>query len=168
MSTQRPTPDPIRRGQQSVWSYPRPARLERNERHIVVVFDGRVVAETSAGFRVIETSHPPTYYLPPDDIDLGMVRRVPGRGSFCEWKGYATYFDVVTESQDQRRACWTYLDPSPSFVPMTGHVAFYAAMMAECRVDGEVAKPQQGAFYGGWITSHVAGPFKGPPGTEYW
>lgn len=150
-----------------MWSFPRPAIAETTSRHLKVVFAGRVIAETTNGFRTLETSHPPTYYFPPDDVVTGFLRGVPGE-SFCEWKGNARYFDVVVGTSVAERAAWAYPNPNPSFRRIRNHVAFYPGAMDSCWVDGEQATSQEGGFYGGWITSHVAGPFKGPPGTLMW
>ncbi|GJD35456.1 DUF427 domain-containing protein [Methylobacterium aerolatum] len=163
----RPEPDPAGPGQESVWDYPRPPRLERVPDRLRVVFDGVTVAETVSGWRVLETSHPPTYYLPPDDILPGAL--IPaGSGSVCEWKGRAAYFDVVGPNRRAPRAAWAYPSPTPSFAGLAGHVAFYVAAMEACFVGDERARPQPGGFYGGWITSRVVGPFKGEPGTQFW
>ncbi len=164
----RPTPAPVVQGQESVWDYPRPAVLRANQRHLVVRCDGEVVAECRGGFQVLETSHPPTYYLPLADVRQDWLVSVQGGGSICEWKGAASYFDVVTGTSRRPRACWTYHQPSAPFEGLKGHVAFYAASMDACFVDDDVVIPQPGAFYGGWITRHVAGPFKGQPGSEFW
>ncbi len=158
------TPAP---GQESVWTYPRPAILEPTGRHLRVLFAGRVIADTTRGLRVLETSHPPTYYFPPDDVASGYLRPAPG-GSLCEWKGGARYLDVVVGGESAPAAAWTYPNPAPEFRRIKNHVAFYAAAMESCWVDGELVVPQEGGFYGGWITSHVAGPFKGSPGTRMW
>lgn len=163
------TPEPIAPGpgQESVWAYPRPPRLERVADRIRVVFAGQVLVDTAAAWRVLETSHPPTYYLPPGDFRAGTL--VPaGGGSICEWKGPARYFDVVTGERTAPRAAWTYPRPLPPFEPIADHVALYAAAMDSCTVRGEVATPQPGGFYGGWVTSKVVGPFKGGPGTSGW
>jgi uncharacterized protein (DUF427 family) len=152
-------------GQESVWDYPRPPRLEPAPNHLVVQLGSTVVAESRRALRVLETSHPPTYYFPPDDIAVGALAAVTG-SSFCEWKGVAGYFDVVTPDARLERAAWSYPQPSAPFAALGDHVAFYPHIL-ECLVDGERATPQN-QFYGGWITSHVAGPFKGPPGTERW
>lgn len=159
---ERPGPD-----QESVWDYPRPPRIERVSAHVVVRFGGRVVAESPHPIRFLETSHPPTYYLPPEDVDLALLEPSE-RSSFCEWKGTAHYYDVVAGDRRAERAAWAYSDPKRSFAEMKDHVAFYAGPMDECSVDGEVVKPQPGDFYGGWITSKVAGPFKGVPGSWGW
>lgn len=155
-------------GQESVWDYPRPPRLEANTRHLVVVFGNEVVAETRGGYRVLETSHPPQYYFPPEDISAGALRAAAGGGSFCEWKGEAAYWDVHGGGAVAGRSAWSYASPTAPFAPIAGHVAFYVAPMDRCEVDGEVVVPQPGGFYGGWITSHVVGPFKGVPGSRGW
>ena len=152
---------------ESVWSYPRPPRLEPVADRLRVVFDGVTIADTIAGWRVLETSHPPTYYLPQSDILPGVV--VPADGSsFCEWKGRAGYLDVVGPGRRAERAAWTYPVPTAPFAPIAGHVAFYVKAMEACFVGDEQATPQPGGFYGGWVTSWLDGPFKGAPGTRGW
>jgi uncharacterized protein (DUF427 family) len=137
-----------------------------------VVLGGVTVADTSRGWRVLETSHPPNYYFPMADVLPGVL--VPGDGaSFCEWKGRARYFDVQcrpgsTDDVVAERAAWGYDAPSPAFAPLRDCVAFYAAAMDVCFVDGEPVTPQAGGFYGGWITGAVVGPFKGGPGSRGW
>jgi uncharacterized protein (DUF427 family) len=133
----------------------------------VIRFGGRVIADTRRALRVLETSHPPVYYLPPADIDPTALRAATG-SSFCEWKGRARYHDVVSGGSVAARAAWSYDAPSAAFAAIAGHLAFYAGPMDECRVDGELVVPQPGGFYGGWITSRVVGPFKGEPGTSGW
>lgn len=162
-----PAPDPAAPGQESVWDYPRPPRLEPTTRHLRVVLDGRVIAETTRGLRVLETSHPPNYYFPPDDIDRAALERSEG-ASFCEFKGRAHYFRVHAGTRTEPDAAWSYDDPSAAFSPLRGYVAFYAGQMDECSIDGEIVTPQPGGFYGGWITHDVVGPFKGDPGTRGW
>jgi uncharacterized protein (DUF427 family) len=154
-------------GQESVWDYPRPPRLERTEQRIEIVLGGVTVAITTEAYRVLETSHPPTYYLPADAFLPGSLRATAG-SSFCEWKGAATYFDVVGGTKVAPRAAWTYPEPTPPFAALADHVAVYPAPMDRCTVDGEVVDPQPGGFYGGWVTSRVVGPFKGGPGTHGW
>jgi uncharacterized protein (DUF427 family) len=163
----RPTPDPVGPGQESAWDYPRPPRLEPVGARLVVVLDGTAIAVTTRAVRVLETSHPPNYYIPLDDVVAGTLRRGEG-GSFCEWKGRAHYFDVIAGTRVEHAAAWGYDNPSPAFSELRGRVAFYAGRMDECTVDGELVVPQPGGFYGGWITSRVAGPFKGGPGTRGW
>jgi uncharacterized protein (DUF427 family) len=162
-----PTPDPTLPGQESFWSYPRPAIAEPTSAHLQIILAGRTIADTRRGVRTIETSHPPTYYFPPEDIVAGVLRPAGG-GSFCEWKGSAVYFDLVCGDRILSRAAWSYPSPSPSFVSIRDFVAFYAADMDSCTVNGERATPQPGGFYGGWITSKVAGPFKGISGSTGW
>lgn len=128
---------------------------------------GTVVADTRISIRTLETSHPPSYYLPPDAIAPGVLRRAGG-GSFCEWKGSALYWDVVVGDLLLPRVGWSYPDPTPQFAILRDHIAFYAAPFDRCSVDGETVIPQPGAFYGGWITSDLAGPFKGVPGSMGW
>ncbi|MEZ5239335.1 MAG: DUF427 domain-containing protein [Microthrixaceae bacterium] len=161
---QRIEPGP---GQESVWDYPRPPRLEPSEEHVVVRHGGAVVADTTHSYRVLETSQPPTYYFPPDDVDLQLL--VPStRRSMCEWKGLASYFDVVVGPEVRPAAAWTYPDPTPAFEEIRGYLAFYPQLLEECLVDGERASPNEGGFYGGWVTSRIVGPFKGGPGTAGW
>ena len=117
--------------------------------------------------RTLETSHPPSYYIPLDDIVPGVLVLVDGT-SFCEWKGHARYFDVAAGGQRRERAAWSYPDPTTPFAILRNCVAFYADAMDACFVDGELVVPQPGGFYGGWITSGVAGPFKGVPGSRFW
>ena len=163
----RPRPDPAKPGQESVWDFPRPAIAEASSANIVIEHAGRIVADTTASIRTLETSHPPSYYIPRSDIAEGVLRRVSG-SSFCEWKGAAVYFDVVVGDIVLAAVGWSYPNPSPSFAALRDHVAFYAAPFDRCSVDGETVIPQPGEFYGGWITSKLAGPFKGIPGSRGW
>jgi uncharacterized protein (DUF427 family) len=157
-------PDP-----ESVWDYPRPPRVERSDRRICVFLDGGMLADTTSSQRVLETSHPPVYYIPLADIVDGALQSSRGRSSYCEWKGVAVYYDVIgPEGRRVERAAWGYPNPSPGFEPLIGTVAFYPGLMDECTVDGERVSAQAGDFYGGWITSDVVGPFKGGPGTRGW
>ncbi|CAN5293003.1 DUF427 domain-containing protein [soil metagenome] len=164
----RPTPDPARDGQESVWNYPRPAVAELTLRALRIVHRGEVVADTRRGVRTLETSHPPTYYFPREDVAPGVLRPTSAAASFCEWKGAARYFDVLVGDAVIPAAAWSYPSPTPTFLILKDHVAFYAAPFDDCTVDGERATPQPGGFYGGWITSHEAGPFKGVPGSRFW
>jgi uncharacterized protein (DUF427 family) len=150
-----------------VWDYPRPPRLEPVAARLRVVLGGTTVADTTAGFRVLETSHPPNYYLPPHDVVAGCLRRTVG-SSLCEWKGVAHYFDVTGGGRTAPAAAWGYDHPSPRFAAIAGYVAFYPAPMDACDVDDERVEPQPGGFYGGWITAGLRGPFKGAPGTQRW
>jgi uncharacterized protein (DUF427 family) len=163
----RPKPDRPGPGQESAWDYPRPPRLEPFTGSITVELGGEVVASTRSGFRVLETSHPPTYYLPREAFADVVLRPAAG-SSWCEWKGPASYFDLVTADRTAPRAAWTYLTPTVGFEPLAGAVAVMAAAVDRCVVNGETVVPQPGGFYGGWITSWVAGPFKGGAGSAGW
>ncbi len=150
-----------------MWDYPRPPRLEPTSSMIEVVLGGRVVARTDRAFRVLETSHPPTYYLPRSCFAEGSLRDAAG-GSFCEWKGQASYLDVLGPDAVAPRAAWFYPSPTAAFADLVDTVALYPGAMDRCTVDGEVVRAQPGGFYGGWVTAAVVGPFKGGPGTSYW
>ena len=158
------TPGP---GQESVWTYPRPPRLERTERHLKVVFAGEVIADTRSAFRVLETSHPPGFYLPLADVRADALEPT-AKVTFCEFKGEAHYFTVTLGGRREANAAWHYPDPSSGYEALRDHVAFYPGRMEECYVDDELVRPQPGGFYGGWITSDLVGPFKGERGTEWW
>lgn len=154
-------------GQESVWDYPRPPRVEPSTEHVEVVLGGVVVARSDRSLRVLETSHPPTYYLPREAFEPGVLREAAG-SSWCEWKGEASYYDLVAGGVVASAAAWTYLAPTPGFQTIAGAVAVMPGQVDRCTVDGEVVEPQPGGFYGGWITSKVVGPFKGTPGTRGW
>jgi uncharacterized protein (DUF427 family) len=154
-------------GQESVWDYPRPPRVERSERLVEVVLGGAVIASTRRAVRLLETSHPPTWYLPMEDIVPGALVASPRR-SHCEWKGRAVYWTVRAGDREARDAAWSYPSPTAAFAMLRDHVAFYATKLDACRVDGVEVVPQPGGFYGGWITPELVGPFKGTPGTEGW
>jgi uncharacterized protein (DUF427 family) len=155
------------RPKESVWDYPRPPRLEKVEARIQVICGGVTIADTQGALRVLETSHPPNYYLPPDDVLMEYLVQVPGT-SLCEWKGRAAYFDVVVGDKRAKRAAWSYPEPTSAFAALRNYLAFYARPMDACYVDGELVEPQPGNFYGGWITSNIQGPIKGGPGTISW
>lgn len=163
----RPRAEPAGPGQESVWDYPRPAIAELAHSHIVIQHRGRIVADTRSAVRTLETSHPPSYYIPRTDIAPGVLSRAAG-SSLCEWKGTAAYWDVVLDDVVLARVGWSYAKPTPPFALLRDHVAFYAAPFDRCTVDGEIVMPQPGAFYGGWITSRVTGPFKGIAGSMGW
>ncbi len=154
-------------GQESVWDYPRPPRLELSSKPVRVLFNGEVVADSRRAWRVLETTHPPVYYIPLVDVRSEYLAPSSG-GSWCEWKGQASYYDVVVGSKGAVRAAWSYRRPTPPFAPIKDHVAFYAWAMDACLVDGERVRPQPGRFYGGWITEEIVGPFKGEPGSSGW
>jgi uncharacterized protein (DUF427 family) len=154
-------------GQESVWDYPRPPRLERSSRHVRVEFGGVTVAETKSALRVCETSGPPVYYVPPTDVHLDLLQQAVGT-TFCEWKGTATYYDLVAGERRSERAAWSYTDPEPGYPALKDYIAFYPGRVDACLLDGEPVQPQPGDYYGGWITHEIVGPFKGGPGTLHW
>ncbi|MEW6320647.1 MAG: DUF427 domain-containing protein [Acidobacteriota bacterium] len=164
---QKPPPDPPGPGQVSVWDFPRPPRLERVRARIRVAFAGQVIADTTNALRVCETASPPTYYIPPGDIVTGVLVEAAGR-SVCEWKGRARYWSVRVGDREAPQAAWSYPTPTPAFALLRDYVAFYAGRVDACWVGDVRVTPQEGDFYGGWITPDLAGPFKGPPGTEHW
>ena len=154
-------------GQESVWDYPRPPRLEDCHLQVQVVANGKTIADSIRTKRVLETSHPPVFYIPPQDIEMDVLKPESSR-SFCEWKGEAKYASVVVAGKSIRKAAWFYPHPTTAFHGIQGYVAFYPSKMDACFVDGERVLAQAGDFYGGWITSKIAGPFKGGPGTYGW
>jgi uncharacterized protein (DUF427 family) len=154
-------------GQESVWDYPRPPRLEATGKHIQVVFNGVILADTRRALRMLETSHPPVYYLPPEDVQMQYL--LPGtQASYCEWKGRAAYYSVRVGERQAQNAAWYYPQPAVPYQALQNYLAFYPRLMDACTVDGELVRPQPGQFYGGWITQDILGPFKGEPGTQGW
>lgn len=154
-------------GQESVWDYPRPPRVESTSRLAVVRFGGVEVASSGRCLRVLETASPPTFYFPPEDVRVELLE--PGdRATFCEWKGTASYLDVVVAGRRAVEAAWTYRAPNRRYASLAGWVAFYPGRVEECTLDGERVRPQPGRYYGGWVTDDVVGPFKGEPGTGGW
>lgn len=164
---QHPQPEPISAGQESVWDYPRPPRVERVDRRVRIVLGGEVIVDTTDVVRVLETSHPPVYYLLRDTFLPGALTRGPG-GSACEFKGSAQYYDVRAGGEERPHAAWGYPNPLPGYEALSDRVAVYPAMMDRCTVDGIEVTPQPGRFYGGWITPEIRGPFKGGVGTMGW
>ncbi|MEJ7818949.1 MAG: DUF427 domain-containing protein [Rubrobacteraceae bacterium] len=154
-------------GQESVWDYPRPPRMEDVEKKVKVVFGGITIAYSLRAKRVLETSHPPVYYVPPEDVRTEHLR-LSDHTSFCEWKGYTRYYDLVTEERTEARAAWFYPEPVASFAELKDYVAFYPSKMDACWVGGDKVESQAGDFYGGWITPEIVGPFKGASGTWGW
>ena len=155
-------------GVESVWDYPRPPRLEATLRRLRIVHGGVVIADTVRGMRVLETSHPPVYYLPQRDLNMPVLRPSARRGSFCEFKGVASYWDLEVAGAVVPAVAWSYAAPTEAYAALKDHLAFYASRVEECTVDGERVQAQPGDFYGGWITSAVLGPFKGIPGSQGW
>lgn len=163
----RPEPVIPAPGQESVWDYPRPPRVEPVPERVTIRLGGELIADTGDAVRVLETSHPPVYYLPIADFVPGALADAPG-ASFCEFKGAARYLDVRSGDIVREGAAWNYPHPEPGFEMLVDKVAVYAGPMDECTVGGEVVSPQPGGFYGGWVTSAVVGPFKGGPGSLGW
>ena len=152
-------------GQESVWDYPRPPRLEPTDEWVEVFADQLPIASSGSALRLLETASPPTYYIPARDINWSLLSPVD-HTSFCEWKGQASYFALAGDPKQQPVA-WLYADPDAAYADIDQHASFYPNLL-RCEVNGERVIPQSGSFYGGWITSRVAGPFKGEPGTGHW
>jgi len=159
--------DPVSPGQESVWDYPRPPRVELSERRVRVLFADTLIADSRAAKRVLETSHPPNWYIPQSDVRVELLQ-LSGRHSVCEFKGAARYFDILVGDQRSPDAAWSYPEPWPGYELLRDHLCFYAGRVDEAWIDDERATPQPGGFYGGWITRDVAGPFKGSPGSLGW
>ncbi len=154
-------------GQESVWDYPRPPRVEPSSKRVQVVFNGLIIADSTAAVRVLETSHPPVYYIPSHDIVMAHLSRT-SRSSFCEFKGQAGYYTITVGERQAVNAAWYYPNPAPGYELLRDTVAFYPGRMDACYVGEERVQAQEGDFYGGWITSELVGPFKGGPGTVGW
>ena len=154
-------------GQESVWDYPRPPRLEHSTKHIEIVFNGVKIADTHNAIRILETSHPPTYYIPPQDIKTEYLTPT-NRATLCEFKGRASYYTLSVNGKTETNVGWYYTQPASGYEDMAGYVAFYPGRMEACYVDGEQVQAQAGDFYGGWITHDIIGPFKGEAGTWGW
>ena len=163
MNPERIEPGP---GQESVWDYPRPPRLETTSAHVRVALAGETIADTRRAVRVLETSQPPAFYIPPKDVRTELLEPTTTR-TFCEWKGNASYYTVRVGAHEAVDAAWAYLDPTPEFSQIAGWFAFYAQKL-DCFVSGERVTANEGTYYGGWITSAVVGPFKGGTGTSHW
>ena len=163
MNFRRIEPQP---GQESVWDYPRPPRIEADRRRVVVRCFELLIAESSRALRVLETASPPTFYLPREDVRMELLRESQRR-SYCEWKGEATYYDLDAPWGLSSQVAWRYLQPHGDFAELAGALAFYPRKL-ECYVDNERVRPQPGGFYGGWMTREIVGPVKGEPGTEGW
>ena len=163
----KPTPIPPQPGQESVWDYPRPACLEDVSQPIRVISQGIVLAETNRGKRVLETSHPPTYYIPSEDIKLECLIPTP-RKTWCEWKGRCQYYDAIVEGKHLNCAAWRYIEPTSPFLAIQDYYGFYASVMDACYLGEEHVKARPGGYYGGWITKNIVGPFKGGAGTMGW
>lgn len=163
----RPQPIPPKPGQESVWDYPRPPRVEDTTKHIQIIFNGETIAETHRAKRGLETSHPPTYYIPIEDIKMEYLTKSAHK-TYCEWRGLACYYSLTVGNRTVSNVAWYYEEIFPDYEQLKGYVAFYPRPMDGCYVDGEKVTPQPGDFYAGWITSDIVGPFKGEPGTMGW
>ena len=152
---------------ESVWDYPRPPALLPCERRVRIELGGATIADSTRALRVLETSHPPTVYVPPEDVAAGVLRPAGGR-SLCEWKGAARYWDVESGERREERAAWSYPDPVPRYAALRDHLCFYPSRMDACWLGDERVAAQAGDFYGGWVTAELVGPFKGGPGTLGW
>ena len=156
-----------KKDQESVWDYPRPPKLEPVGDHVRVIFNGKVLADSSKALRILETSHPPTIYIPKGDIDMTMLEE-SSRTTFCEWKGMGSYYHIVVSDKRVENAAWFYLNPQKAYADLKDHIAFYPSKVDECYIGDELVQAQEGDFYGGWITSKIVGPFKGGTGTFGW
>jgi len=152
---------------ESVWNYPRPPRIEMSSRLVQVIFNNETISETNRSLRVLETSHPPTYYIPSQDVQQQLLVR-SGSKSYCEFKGEATYYTIQVKGKVSENAAWSYQSPNPGYESIKDYIAFYPGRVDACYVDGERVKAQEGDFYGGWITSEIEGPFRGGSGTNGW
>ncbi len=164
MQPQRIEPGP---GQESVWDYPRPPRVERSKRRVKVVFAGSVVADSERALRVCETAGPPVYYVPPEDVLTETLHPVE-HSTYCEWKGTASYYDLIQGTARSSRAAWAYQAPTGDYTELTGYIAFYPSRVDAVYLDDELVTPQPGDFYGGWITAEIVGPFNGEAGSSHW
>ncbi|HSG80548.1 MAG TPA: DUF427 domain-containing protein [Acidimicrobiia bacterium] len=154
-------------GQESVWDYPRPPRVERCLRRVRIVHAGIAIADSTRALRVLETSHPPGIYLPPADVRTDLLERT-STGTWCEFKGHADYWRLAADGAAVRDAAWSYPNPTAAFEEIRDHLSFYPGRVDACFLDDEPVIPQEGGFYGGWITGDIVGPFKGAPGTLGW
>lgn len=157
-----------KKGQESVWDYPRPPRMEKTNKRLVVKIGNDVIAETSRGYRVLETSHPPVYYFPPEDVRMEKLQKDAQKRTYCEFKGAAEYWKWTGDAEKDHTIAWSYPNPNKTYAAIKDHLAFYPSRVDECYVNDERVKAQEGDFYGGWITSDIVGPFKGGAGTWGW
>ena len=151
-----------------VWDYPRPPVVAACERRVRVEVAGELLADSGRALRVLETSHPPTIYVPPGDVRRDLLTPSKARTTWCEFKGIARYVDALVGERRVRMVGWSYADPSPGYEALRDHVAFYPGRVDAAWVGDERIAAQESDFYGGWITADLVGPFKGPPGTLGW
>jgi uncharacterized protein (DUF427 family) len=163
----KPKRPELKQGEEWVWDYPRPPGLERFSGRIEIVAGGEKIVDTTVSWRILETSHPPVYYISPRNVRMTFLATA-GHASFCEWKGLARYYNIQIGARTIENAAWTYPDPVPAYSEIRDHIAFYAHLMDACYIDGTAVIPQPGNFYGGWITPGIIGPFKGGPGSLGW
>ena len=154
--------------QESVWDYPRPPAINPTDKHVRVIFNGVTIADTHGAIRILETSHPPVYYIPPEDVQIAAYCKETLQQTFCEFKGKASYYTVTVNGKTSANAAWFYPEPSHGYEAIKGYVAFYPSRVDACFVNDEKVQPQPGDFYGGWITQEIVGPFKGGAGTWGW
>lgn len=154
-------------GQESVWDYPRPPKAEAVSHHVRIVYNDEIIADSNRTIRVLETSHPPVYYIPQEDVKMEYLTPSSHK-SFCEFKGMASYFNLEVNGKKENSVAWCYPDPGPRFVSLKNYMAVYPSRMEACYVNDEKVQAQEGDFYGGWITSKIVGPFKGGAGTWGW
>jgi len=156
-----------KKDKESVWDYPRPPRVEAYPGFVEIYHKGYPLVKSSRTYRVLETSHPPVFYIPQEDIIMELLHKTK-RTSMCEFKGMAVYYDLSPNLEHIKNIAWSYEDPRKSFEAIKNHLAFYPSKVEACYVDGEKVQAQEGDFYGGWITSNLKGPFKGGPGSHGW
>ncbi|MFA0964191.1 DUF427 domain-containing protein [Roseivirga sp. BDSF3-8] len=159
--------EPARKGEESVWDYPRPPAIQPESRHVMVVIDGVVVADSNKAYRVLETSHPPVFYIPPKDVRTDLLV-TSAKSSFCEFKGKALYAKYEHGNKSIEAVAWYYPSPDKAYESIKGYYAFYPSKADKCMVADEEVMAQEGDFYGGWITREIKGPFKGGAGTWGW
>ncbi len=152
-------------GQESVWDYPRPPKLVRDERLVKVCCEDQIIAKSSSTYRLLETASPPSFYIPPQDVNRKLLRLAAG-ASVCEWKGVAQYWEL-TADPEKGIVGWSYPAPKTAYEKIRDYISFYPSTLI-CYVAGEKVKAQSGQFYGGWVTGEIVGPFKGAPGTGHW
>ncbi|MEM6901680.1 MAG: DUF427 domain-containing protein [Pseudomonadota bacterium] len=166
------TPEPVGEGEESVWDFPRPPRLEPVAHTLKVVFAGQVIAETTNGHRMCETAGAPVYLFPPEDVQMAALKLIDGKVSVCEWKGACLYYDLELDGKRSAEAAFTYPDPiddlDQGYEKIGGHIAFYASRVDAAFIGDEQVTPQPGGFYAGWVTKNLRGPIKGAPGSNGW
>jgi uncharacterized protein (DUF427 family) len=151
-----------------VWDYPRPPVVVPCRDVVRVGLGGTVLAQSGEALRVLETSHPPTIYVPPNGVRRDLLRPSAARATVCEFKGVARYLDAVVGDRRVHAAAWTYPDPAPGYETLIDYVAFFPGRVDAAWMGDERVEAQAGDFYGGWITGDLVGPFKGPAGTLGW